>query len=318
MKKTNNGCTCPLTGLPVNTILLAIILIGGAVLGTSLYSKINDIHKANIGLQFGSSKNFEKMLEVNTSPEVQKQIEEEINKRVEFIKNMAEQETTTDVDTPESTSSDDGNTPEAISTKAALRDPKWTANSTEAETNFGLQGTPGNAVINVKDGTFQAVGGAYPQDTFEAVVAAIKNGDSLNEFSAIGQSGKLDKATLEKVLSNVHYYGNKDADIVIVEYSDILCPFCQRHYNNRTLENIADADTSVAVVFKNMPIASLHPTAPLAAKGIECAGEIGGTEAFYKYLDEAFTYQTFNGSNVVKIAESVGLDKDAFVACFTK
>ena len=113
MKKTNNGCTCPLTGLPVNTILLAIILIGGAVLGTSLYSKINDIHKANIGFQFGSSANFEKMMDARKTTIIQKQLEEQINQSIEAMKQMAAQETTTDVDTPESTSSDDENTPEA-------------------------------------------------------------------------------------------------------------------------------------------------------------------------------------------------------------
>ena len=67
-----------------------------------------------------------------------------------------------------------------------------------------------------------------------------------------------------------------------------------------------------------MPIAGLHPNAPLGAKGVECAGKLGGSEKFYTYLDKAFAENDFNGSNVVSLAEGIGLDKEAFVACFTK
>ena len=105
---------------------------------------------------------------------------------------------------------------------------------------------------------------------------------------------------------------------MIVEYSDILCPFCQRHYNAKTIENIVDADSTVGMVFKNMPIAALHPTAPIGAKGVECAGKIAGTKAFYTFLEKAFTYTTFNNDNVTEIAKAIGLDKNEFAACFTK
>ena len=97
----------------------------------------------------------------------------------------------------------------------------------------------------------------------------------------MGNAGKLTNEQIATLLEGVHYKGDQNAEIVIVEYSDLLCPFCQRHYNDKTLENIVAADASVALVFKNMPIAGLHPTAPIGAKGVECAGELGGSEQFY-------------------------------------
>ena len=205
-----------------------------------------------------------------------------------------------------------------MDTAAAYNDKLWDENSTEALQNFGLQGTPGNAVIDVKTGKYKAIGGAYPQSAFEEVIAKLQAGETLSTDD-MGQAGTLTKDVLQKILKGAHYYGDEKAGIVVVEYSDILCPFCQRHFNARTIENIVDASKGkVALVFKNMPIASLHPTAPLAAKGAECAGQIGGTKAYYDYLAQAFTYKVFNGSNVADIAKKVGLDEAKFAACFTK
>lgn len=96
MKKTNNGCNCPVTGLPVSTILLGIILIGGAILGTCLYNKVNEIHKATIEMSFGSSANFHKFFDARMTPENKQQIDEAISKEVETLKNAPTQ--TADVD----------------------------------------------------------------------------------------------------------------------------------------------------------------------------------------------------------------------------
>jgi protein-disulfide isomerase len=94
----------------------------------------------------------------------------------------------------------------------------------------------------------------------------MKNGET-PVSDDMGNAGTLTQEQIDSILSNVYYRNDKsNADIVIVEYSDILCPFCQRHYNGRTIENILDADSSVALAFKNMPLAQLHPNAPLGAK----------------------------------------------------
>lgn len=259
-----------------------------------------------IETQYGSQANFEAIFGASMTPEARKQIDEKVQQVVQQMK--AEQGNLDTEDTADELN---------IDTKAALNDPTWDTNSAEADSLFGLRGTPGNAVINVKNGNFKAVGGAYPQSAFEAVIADLKAGKEL-VTDDMGNAGKLTKEQIAGLLENVYYNGDQNADIVIVEYSDLLCPFCQRHYNDKTLENIVASDNSVALVFKNMPIAGLHPNAPLGAKGVECAGKLGGSEKFYAYLDKAFAQSNFNGANVVKIAEEIGLDSDAFVACFTK
>lgn len=304
MKKCDGTCL-PLAAWTAVT-LSGITLIGGAVLGTGIYKKVDTLYKAIIETQYSSQANFEAVFNASMTPEARKQIDEKVQQAVEQMKAQAGE-------TGEELTSDENST----DTKAALSDPKWEANSSEAASLFGLGGTPGNAVINVKNGNFKAVSGAYPQSAFDAVIADLKAGKELTTDD-MGNAGKLTNEQIVTLLEGAHYKGDQNAEIVIVEYSDLLCPFCQRHYNDKTLENIVAADASVALVFKNMPIAGLHPTAPIGAKGVECAGELGGSEQFYAYLDKAFAQSNFNGVNVVKIAEEIGLDKDAFVACFTK
>ena len=58
--------------------------------------------------------------------------------------------------------------------------------------------------------------------------------------------------------------GKKDARISIIEYSDLLCPFCKRHYSAQTIENLVKKyPNDVNMVFRQMPLPQLHPTAPI-------------------------------------------------------
>lgn len=126
----------------------------------------------------------------------------------------------------------------------------------------------------------------------------------------------LDQATISKILDGAYYQGKKDAKIVILEYSDLLCPFCKRHYEDQTIETVVKNNPDVALVFKNMPLEQLHPTAPKWAQGVYCAGKLWGDEKYYAYLVEAFKVDTFDDTNVVEMAKAIGLDATKFTACY--
>ena len=332
-KTTGESCSksnCCGKALSVATLVLLVPTLVFAVMAylkvnvainlpAELEAKVDAIYKATVGVQFGNEANLSKVSEVMQAPAYQKRVAEGIEQQISQIKAaLSDTSTNAATDTTSETTGDAASDTKALDTAAAYNDKLWDENSTEALQNFGLQGTPGNAVIDVKTGKYKAIGGAYPQSAFEEVIAKLQAGETLSTDD-MGQAGTLTKDVLQKILKGAHYYGDEKAGIVVVEYSDILCPFCQRHYNAKTIENIVDASKGkVALVFKNMPIASLHPTAPLGAKGVECAGQIGGTKAYYDYLAQAFTYKVFNGSNVADIAKKVGLDEAKFAACFTK
>jgi len=103
---------------------------------------------------------------------------------------------------------------------------------------------------------------------------------SMDETAPIAEEVSTEDApalTLEgDMLTNLtkgeYILGNKNARISIIEYSEFICPFCKRHYNDQTLENLVNKyPDDVNMIFKQFPIAQLHPTAPLGAQGAVCA-----------------------------------------------
>jgi len=155
-----------------------------------------------------------------------------------------------------------------------------------------------------------------------------KGGDALPQSAREGKNAPvLDNAqkqtaglAIRAVAEDDHIRGNPNADIVIVEYSDTECPFCQRFHP--TMQQVIDEygkSGKVAWVYRHFPIISLHPKAPKEAEATECAAELGGNSGFWEYLDELFRVTPANNglepAELPRIAERVGLDRAAFETC---
>jgi protein-disulfide isomerase len=63
--------------------------------------------------------------------------------------------------------------------------------------------------------------------------------------------GTLTKDQLAAIKKDAVVEGDKGAKVTIVEYSDLECPFCIRHHNDETIENVIAAyPGSVNHIFK--------------------------------------------------------------------
>lgn len=81
-------------------------------------------------------------------------------------------------------------------------------------------------------------------------------------------TNKSDKPT-PKI--NDHVYGNKDSEVVLIEYGDFQCPGCGNLH--KTMQPITEVyKNQIAFVFRNFPISTLHPNARAAAAAAEAAG----------------------------------------------
>jgi protein-disulfide isomerase len=112
-----------------------------------------------------------------------------------------------------------------------------------------------------------------------------------------------------------HVLGDRKAPIMIVEYSDIECPFCKQFHN--TLKTIvSDYKGKVAWAFRHFPV---HQNSVKEGEAVECAAEVGGNDAFWKYTDAIFAETKSNNgielSRLPGIAAEVGLDVTKFNAC---
>ncbi len=117
-----------------------------------------------------------------------------------------------------------------------------------------------------------------------------------------------------------HVLGPRDAEIVIIEYSDTECPFCKNFHN--TMNEVMSAyQGKVAWVFRHFPIQSLHQLAKKEAEATECVAELGGEQAFWTYLNKIFATTNSNDSLDPKLlptlAAEMGIDVSAFNTCLT-
>jgi len=119
---------------------------------------------------------------------------------------------------------------------------------------------------------------------------------------------------LAEVSDNDWIRGNKDAKIAIVEFSDVECFYCKQ-YHDTMKQILAEYPNDVKWVYRHLPIPSLHPNAPKDAEAIECAGELGGEEKLWEYLDTLYASDLTSVNQLTDLAVEAGLDKDDFNSC---
>ncbi|NCS99252.1 thioredoxin domain-containing protein [Candidatus Parcubacteria bacterium] len=138
-----------------------------------------------------------------------------------------------------------------------------------------------------------------------------------------GQTDEGNVENLNPVDENDWVRGNPDAEITIVEYSDTECPYCNGAAPNNdgihnTLKQVMDEyGDQVNWVYRHFAIKGQKATT--AAHSLECAGEIGGNDIFWEYLDKVYKDAgDNNGTDTSKLstyAQEIGINVDEFNSC---
>jgi protein-disulfide isomerase len=107
-----------------------------------------------------------------------------------------------------------------------------------------------------------------------------------------------------------HTRGPLDAKLTVVEYGDYQCPYCGQAYPivEKLLMKFSD---SMRLVFRNLPLAEMHPHAEAAAEMAEAVGLQG---KFWEMHDTLFVHQRdLSDAALVSYATNVGADADRAV-----
>jgi protein-disulfide isomerase len=117
--------------------------------------------------------------------------------------------------------------------------------------------------------------------------------------------------------------GNPNAPIVMIEYSDYDCPFCKVYH--QTMHQIMDeygVTGKLAWVYRQFPLAELHPNAPKISEAALCVGDIGGNDAFWNFSDLVFNERDIDDStNITKLAQyaqTSGVDASQYSSCMSE
>jgi protein-disulfide isomerase len=176
----------------------------------------------------------------------------------------------------------------------------------------------------------------------EAVMKELREGDFLSQQIEIGiqryvkkqqEAQAAARAQEERVaaekaknvrrvsVSRDHIYGNPNAPISLIEYSDFECPFC-KGFHPTAKEIIDSYGGKVNWVYRHFPLPMHNPGAQIEAEASECVNQLGGNEAFWKFADAIYARTQSNGNGfpvtqLVPLGKEIGLDEKQFQECLS-
>ncbi|MEM7210083.1 MAG: DsbA family protein [Pseudomonadota bacterium] len=143
-----------------------------------------------------------------------------------------------------------------------------------------------------------------------------QNSQNRQQEEAIAKAQNVKHVSVE----SDRIYGDVNAPISLIEYSDFECPYCKRFH--KTAKQIVDENPGIVNwVFRHFPLHFHNPGAMQQALAAECAYELGGNDSFWQYTDAIFDRTTSNGrgfsvDKLLPLAEEIGLDGSEFSECF--
>jgi protein-disulfide isomerase len=152
----------------------------------------------------------------------------------------------------------------------------------------------------------------------------LKRGGGQNQVAASLAASQSVGITVNPVTDADHTRGNPNAKIQLIEYSDTECPFCQRY--EPTVEKLLTnygKDGTMSWTYRHF---ALHERSLKEAEAAECAAELGGNNAFWKFIDTMFAKKHFQTSATDKyvgvdptelpgVGQEIGLNKTSFASC---
>jgi protein-disulfide isomerase len=117
---------------------------------------------------------------------------------------------------------------------------------------------------------------------------------------------------------NDHIIGNPDAEVVIVEYSDLECPFCKGFHEtmNKIMEEYGPTG-KVAWVYRHFPLTQIHPLAQPSAEATECVAKLGGNAKFWEFSNNIIPGApgSLSAENLLAAAVKIGINETEYKSC---
>jgi len=116
-----------------------------------------------------------------------------------------------------------------------------------------------------------------------------------------------------------HVFGNPEAQVSIIEYSDFECPYCQAYHATprKIIEQYGDR---VNWVYRHFPLPFHNPVAQSTAEASECINELAGNEAFWTFTDALYARGPVGDedqalADKLRLADELGVDRAKFSEC---
>jgi protein-disulfide isomerase len=142
-------------------------------------------------------------------------------------------------------------------------------------------------------------------------------GASSGQVPAANAQGTTASANVPAPSASDHIIGSPSAPIVLVEYSDFQCPYCQMIYSS-IKQLVSQSNGQVAWVMREFPLYQIHPQAMPAANAAECIAAQLGSTGFWEYADAVFNNQSsLSASYSASLAKQFGANMTTYNTCIT-
>ena len=175
---------------------------------------------------------------------------------------------------------------------------------------------------------------------YDQIVVSFNHNEKKTTFDFLVSKDRKTLARLEKVdisqdlMSKIDVKGrpvrgNPDAKVTIINFDDLECPFCARMHATLFPGLLKAYGDRVRIIYKDYPLAEIHPWAIHAAVDAHCLAE-QNSEAFWNFADYVHSNAKTVGGNSLAEAfsnldkqtiaegESRHLDAQKLKACVTK
>ncbi len=118
--------------------------------------------------------------------------------------------------------------------------------------------------------------------------------------------------------SNEYTVGSGKNKVVLLEYSDLECPFCKKLHVETMPEIYKNFGAKIDIAFRHFPL-PFHKKALTEADGALCARDIGGQSAYKNFIEKV--YEKTSGNDTLDLsllpsfATEIGLDENRYRDC---
>lgn len=140
-----------------------------------------------------------------------------------------------------------------------------------------------------------------------------KDGNTLLRLTRMDLTKDPYSEVMSKIdLSGRPQRGNKNAKVMVVNYDDFECPFCSHMHQTLFPQLLKEYGDRVQFVYKDFPLAEIHPWAIHAAVNANCLADQNG-DAYWEFADYMHANQGEINKDKQRDAQFASLDKIAVI-----
>ncbi len=162
---------------------------------------------------------------------------------------------------------------------------------------------------------------------YDSVSVTIEGGDSKKDYKFLLSKDRstmlrvtkfdLNKDPFAELMSKIDVTGRptrgaKSAKVVVVDFDDFECPFCSRMHQTLFPEILKEYGDRVTFIYKDYPLAEIHPWAIHAAVDANCLAA-QSTDAYWDFADYIHANKREVDNEKTAVARFDAIDKVAML-----